>query len=164
MKTIFLIPGLGENCGYIRYRKLIERLEKKGYRVNRVDPNWYRPLSSCHFKVPKNAILIGFSFGAVITYRIAKDFPCKKAILCSLSPLHKFSFSDLFLDYWKRMPKEQARELAKDIKNIKINLEALKTPHILLAGEKEKLPADILVPRTGHFMTDQYINAIEKLL
>lgn len=53
---------------------------------------------------------------------------------------------------------------AKDIKRVKILLDDLKTPQVTLSGEKEKLKSDFLVPRTGHFMSPDYINCILKLL
>ncbi len=63
------------------------------------------------------------------------------------------------------MSKAMATIIAKDIKKIKISLKSLSIPYVTLAGQKEKeMPADIIVPRTGHRMTDSYIKCIQKLV
>ncbi len=175
--NIYIIPGLGENCNLIRYKKLKKILEKIGYVVICKNPDWYRPLSEQIFPVKKNEIIIGFSFGAVIAYLIAKKYPCKKAIFASLSPIHKLSFKNLEKEYKKdmtpklgpKLAKIRAAEIAKDIKNIKISLNMLKMPFVTLVGEKEKsffteTHVDFIIPNTHHKMTNSYIRCIKKLL
>ncbi len=164
-KIIYIIPGLGETCTEARYKKLAASLRAKGYKVNCVNPDWYKPLSSQVFAVGKNAVVCGFSFGAILAYLVAKKYPCKKAIFASISPLHEFSFKSLVEDYSEHMPKSLAEEIAADIKKIKVSLEGLKVPYVSLAGEFEKhMPADFLVPKTKHRMTDAYIKCIQKLV
>lgn len=164
MKTIYFIPGLGEKCNLVRYKKLAQALQKKGYVVHPINPNWYRPLSENVFPVKKEDIIIGFSFGAVIAYLIAKKYPCKKVILASLSPIHEFSFESLVKDYRIHMKKDLAIEIAKDIKQIKISLRSLKVPYVTLMGELEHDSADFFVPKTGHEINSAYIRCIEKLI
>jgi len=164
MKTIYIIPGLGEKCDLVRYKKLAHALTGKGYEIKPVNPNWYRPLSENVFPVKKDDIVIGFSFGAVIAYLIAKKYPCKKVILASISPIHEFSFESLVKDYRTHMKKDLAIEIAKDIKQIKISLKTLKVPYVTLMGEREHDLADFLVPKTEHEINSAYIRCIEKFV
>jgi hypothetical protein len=164
-KIIYIIPGLGEQCTEVRYKKLARALKTKGYKVNCVNPDWYKPLSQQVFVVGKNDVICGFSFGAILAYLVAKKYPCKKVIFASISPLHKFSIKSLVEDYSKHMPKSLAVAIATDIKSIKISLKILKVPYVTLAGQFEKnMPADFLVPNTKHRMTDVYIKCIAKLV
>ncbi|MBU4480406.1 hypothetical protein KKG48_03120 [Patescibacteria group bacterium] len=173
-KNIYIIPGLGESCDLLRYKKLVKALQINGYEVNCVNPDWYNPLSKQVFRVEKDAVVCGFSFGAVLAYLIAKKYPCRKVILASISPIHKFSFKELEKDFrrdiapklGKELAQKRGTEMAKDIKNIKISLKSLKTPFVTLAGEKETeiMPADFIVPQAKHIMTDKYINCIQKLV
>ncbi len=166
MSNIIIYPGWGESFKEARYRKLAKTLENAGHKVTPMNLDWRKPLSSNVFAVPKSSIIVGFSYGAVIAYLIAQKFPYKKIILCSLSPLHKFSYKDNLKMYQEHMTYEQAKVMADDTQKIKINLKKLKVPYITLVGELEKGigKADFIVPKTGHNMTNTYINSISKLL
>ncbi len=168
MKIIYIIPGLGEDCNLSRYKKLIDTFQKKGYFVKPINPDWYKPLSEQIFPIEKESMIFGFSFGAILAYLIAKKYPCKKVIFGSISPIHTFSFKSLVDDNTEHMNKDLAIELARDIKNIKISLKNLKSPHISLAGELEipimKNNADLLVPKAKHFLSKTYIESINKLV
>lgn len=163
-KIIYIIPALGESCVESPYVMLTNALEKKGYTVKQVNPNWYRPLSEQVFKVEEEAVVFGFSFGAVIAYLNAIKYPCRKVIFGSLSPIDTFSYESLVEDYMEYMPKDLAEEISADIKNIKIDLTTLKVPFVTLAGDKENMQADISVPHTGHHITGPYIECIVKLV
>jgi len=164
-KIIYIIPGQGENCNLARYKSLSSDLIKKGYVVHPVNPDWYKPISNQVFKIEKNSIIIGFSFGAVLAYLLAEKYSCKKLILASPSPIHTFKESD-FVDSLKPyMSKANALEIFKDLKKIKINLHTLKSPYVTLMGQKETMvknetPAQIYVPRTGHYLGKTYIKYI----
>jgi len=67
-------------------------------------------------------------------------------------------------DYSEYMSKPLAKEIATDIKNIKISLESLKVPFVTLAGQLEKMKADIIIPSTNHRITPKYIKYIENLV
>jgi hypothetical protein len=166
-KIIYIIPGLGERCDESQYQDLAQALEKKGYSVHQVNPNWYRPLLEQIFPVEKDAIVFGFSFGAIIAYLVAQKYPCKKVLLASLSPLETFSFESLVDDYAEYMSKDLAVEIATDVKKIDISLQSLKTPFVTLAGDAELKDitdsAHILVPGTGHKITKAYIKYILEL-
>lgn len=167
---IYIIPGLGENCNLVRYKNLANSLSKKGYSVISVNPDWYQPLTKLVFEVEKNSIIVGFSFGAVLGYLIAKKYTYKKAIFASMSPIKDFSYDILFKDYLLHMNKEKAAELAKDVKSINIDLKMIDTPFITIIGEEEKkelssngIP-DIIIPKTRHYMSKKYIETILGLL
>ncbi|MEK7184725.1 MAG: hypothetical protein AAB683_01140 [Patescibacteria group bacterium] len=163
--TIYIIPGLGETCEESRYIKLAQELKGNGYIVKLIKPNWYRPLSEEVFKVEKDDVVIGFSFGAVIAYLISQKFSCKKFIFASLSPIHKFTYKSLVRDYSKHMDKEKSELISKDIKNIKINLSNIKSPYITLAGEFERgIERQIIVPKTKHIINNNYIKAIKAVI
>lgn len=176
MKKIYLIPGLGESCVLLRYKKLAEALKKDGYNVVCVNPDWYQPLTAQVFDVEKDAVVVGFSFGAILAYLVVKKYPCRKVIFASISPIHTFSFEDLERDFRKditpKLGKELAQtrgtELAKDIKKIKISLKELKTPFVTLAGENEEKNmlkgVDFIVPQTKHIINDKYIKCIQKII
>lgn len=157
---IYIIPGLGEDCQLLRYRRLKLALQSQGYKVKCFNPDWYKPLSDQIFRVEKNSIVIGFSFGAVLAYLIAKRFTFKKVIFASLSPIHEFTFEDLVNDLNKHMPRKLAVQISRDIKNIRISIGSLDVPRISLAGEYEKMFADIVVPKTRHRITNRYIDYI----
>jgi alpha/beta superfamily hydrolase len=148
----------------VRYRALAKSLENKGYAITPVNPNWYRPLSEQVFPVEKDDIVFGFSFGAVIAYLIAKKYPCRKVIFASMSPIHEFSFASLVKDYREHMSKELAVEITTDIKKIKILLKDLKVPFVTLAGKREMVPANIIVPYSGHNITPSYIKSIQNIV
>jgi len=172
-KVIYIIPGLGESCSLARYQYLKETLILKKFDVRCVDPDWYRPLSSQIFKINRRDIVCGFSFGAVLAYLVALKYPCKRVILASISPLHKFSFESFERDFRRdiapRVGKEKsiplASILARDVKNITISLEKLNVPYVTISGKLERgMPAQIKVPKTGHRMTKAYANIIASVV
>ncbi len=165
MKTkIYIIPGLGESCDLLRYKNLARSLENKGYKVIPINPDWYRPLSDNVFPIEEDSIIVGFSFGAILAYLIARKYPCKKVIFASISPIHEFSFESLVKDYMEHMSEDLAIEITKDIKNIKVSLKSLKVSHITLMGELENRTADFIVPKTGHKINTKYIKYISDLI
>lgn len=168
MKTkIYLIPGMGENCKMVRYKKLAEALTLKGFEVVPINPDWYRPISEQTFPTEKDAIIFGFSMGAVLAYLVAEKYPCKKLILASISPIHTFTIKNQVDFYSKHMKIHLAKAIAKDIKSIKISFKNFRTPFVRLVGELEITPgekADIVVPKTGHRITKTYTKYIVDLV
>lgn len=164
-KIVYIIGGQGERADEIQYIKLASALKKKGYTVKPVHPNWYIPLSEQVFKVEKDAIIIGFSMGAILAYLIARKYSYQKAIFASMSPIHTFSFQEEFEFLSTKMDPKKAFAIVKDMKSIKVDLEKINTPYIRFAGSLERgIPADIKVPRTGHNMTKTYIHCIARIL
>lgn len=161
-KTTYIIPGFGSDCEELPYKKLTKELEAKGYKVAKINPDWRKPISEQSFDVAENSILVGFSFGAVLAYLIALKTPLSRIILASLSPIHTFTYEELYEDNLIHMTKRQAERCARDIKRIKIDLKNLENV-VTLAGEKEDIEADLLIPSTGHHLSGAYINAIVSL-
>lgn len=165
IKKIYLIPGQGENCNLVRYKNLEKALSNKGYTVNNINPNWYKPLTTQVFPVEKTSIVVGFSLGAVLAYLVAKKYPCKKVVFASISPIHTFSEQSFVKDLEPYMSKNTATEIFKDLSKIKIDLANFSTPYVTLKGELEKdVDGQIEVPRTGHHITKTYIKYIVDLL
>jgi hypothetical protein len=167
--TIYLIPGYGESCRLKRYQTLVRTLRNKEYSVICKNPKWNKPLSHQMFPVEKDAIVFGFSLGAVLAYLVAKKYPCQKVIFASVTPIHKYSFETWVKEgFIKEMSRDRAEICARDIKNIKFSLRTLKTPYVVMAGEfedkKKVMSPDILVPKTDHRMTKVYANAIARMV
>ncbi len=156
---------MGESCDEQAYTSLAEDLQKEGYTTMPINPDWKKPLTKQTVKVEPDAIVFGFSMGAVLAYLIAKEYPCRKAILASISPIHTFSGKEFGSFLNEHMTAEESAAVAQDILNIKVDLENLKTPHVTLMGEKEgmskeeKTP-DIIVPGAGHEIDAAYRKAI----
>ncbi|MEN9621753.1 MAG: hypothetical protein RLZZ67_187 [Candidatus Parcubacteria bacterium] len=156
---------MGENCDTKRYKDLSRALTTIGYSVKEINPDWYRPVSEAIFRVPKNAIIFGFSMGAVIAYLSAKKYPCKSVIFGSLSPLETFTFKDFSEFLMSYMKREPAEKITTDLLKIKVSLKTLKMPYIELAGEREEdLKAHFRIPGTGHYLSKAYIEGIVRLL
>lgn len=159
---IYIIPALGDTCADKPYRKLTKALEEKGLDVVPVHINWYKPISEQTFMIEPQAMIFGFSFGAVIAYLTAKKYTCKKAILASLSPIHTFTKKSLVDDMLPYMNRAMAERLADDIKRINTRL-PIKAQQVRLAGELEDIgPANVIVPHTGHTLSREYITAVVK--
>jgi hypothetical protein len=167
-KVIYIIPGFGETCKELRYKKLAQALKSKEFAVHQVKINWNKPISTQVFNVERDAIVIGFSFGALIAYLIVKQYPYRKAIFASMSPIDnkKIFGYKVFISYLQTyMSQGNAEAVFNDISKIKIDLKSVKIPYIRLAGEYEKLiKADILIPKTEHWITPQYIKVIKNLV
>ena len=167
-QTIYIIPGYGENCSLARYKKLIQALQKSANIVVPINPDWYQPISKQIFKIKRNSIIFGFSYGAMLAYLTARKYKCNKIILGSIAPIHTFSIKSLIKDNLEHMSKELAIAQAEDIKSIKISLDKLDCPYVTLAGELEppimKNNADFIIPRTNHYLSKNYIDGICKII
>ena len=153
----------------IAYKKLSASLEKMGYVVVPINPDWKKPISEQIIPVDSDSIIFGFSMGAVLAYLIAQKYPCKKIILASISPTHTFVYKSFLRFMKKHMSEDEAIKVTKDVVNIKVKLDTSKTPHITLMGSKEKLTKgerkpDFIVPGADHKIDKVYSEAILKLL
>ena len=160
---------MGETCNLVRYVNLSNSLKKMGYIVVHINPDWEKPLTEQIFKVEKDAIVFGFSMGAVLAYLSAEKYPCKKLIVASISPVHTFKYRSFQKFLSEHMSREKSINASEDILAIKIDLESLKTPHVSLMGQKEELSkrektADISIPKANHYVGKAYAEAILKLL
>ena len=95
MKTVLFVPGSGEDMNSRDYAATIQAIENKGYKVRFVDIQWSRRTIEqwvSEFNLvyaeydPKDTILAGFSFGAMIAYMAAVERNPSQLWLFSLSP------------------------------------------------------------------------------
>lgn len=153
-KTLFIIPGFGENTNSIPYRQIAKNAHEKGYVVIKKHPNWKKPLSEQKFPVQSSDVVFGFSLGAVLAYMIAQDYPCKRIILASMTPFSLF-------------PTNALREVVgKKIIDDLLNMSSGKPSAdiVQLYGDKENIKTGIIIPNTGHELTDRYIKEIERFI
>ena len=95
MKKIFIIPGFKQKATDISFVWLKNFLQKKSFAVSLVPIAWDRRTMADYAeefedfyeknKAKENYVL-GFSYGAVITFITAQKLKPKKIYLCSLSP------------------------------------------------------------------------------
>lgn len=94
-KTFFIVPGFKTQVNSSEYKWLISYLEEKRIKVIKVPVQWDRRVLSenandfiSFFNVHKSKdnFILGFSYGAVITFLTANTLKPKKVFLCSLSP------------------------------------------------------------------------------
>jgi pimeloyl-ACP methyl ester carboxylesterase len=95
MKTVLFIPGYYENIDSRDYKAVLKAIESKGYVTKFVPINWVRTtiddwvneFETVYTKYdPKNTILAGFSFGAMIALCAASKINPIELWLFSLSP------------------------------------------------------------------------------
>ncbi len=89
-KVLYIVPGLKETTRRRPYQSLRKIAEKKGYEVVFQNVDWNQPLSSQIFSVPKNAVIFGFSLGAVLVWLVAQNYECKHIILASMTPSYSW--------------------------------------------------------------------------
>jgi pimeloyl-ACP methyl ester carboxylesterase len=97
MKTVFLIAGfrLNQTAADPKFKELREAIAAKGYGVLGVPITWNRKAVSDYLKLflefyEKNKseqnIIVGCSYGAMVTFLAAPMVRPDKILLCSLSP------------------------------------------------------------------------------
>lgn len=132
---------------------------KKGYDAIFYEIDWNKPLSSQIFAVQKGAVIFGFSLGAILAHLIAQRYVCHKLILASMTPLRSFKY--------KKMKKELAdllgRAFVEDVSG-KLRATHRARSQVILYGDREEEPGDIIVPRTGHRLNARYVEKIIELL
>ncbi len=143
MKTVFIIPGYFNYPNKTVYFRLKGFFESNGYIVHIYWPNWFKSLSSIQsdflkffdaHKTEQNTLL-GFSYGAMISFRFSLNNDIEKLILCSPSPYFAEDLKNIPLHYqiMALLHKKDFRE------NWKFNeLEKqYNCPTIIFYGEKE---------------------------
>lgn len=144
MKTFFIIPGFRQKATDQQFVWLKRFLTEKGFKVIQVPVTWERKTMSDYVlefeefynknKTEKNYIL-GFSYGAVITFITAEKLQPEKVFLCSLSPDFKEDLKNekqWILNYIGK------RRAADAITRSAIGIaKKLSVPSIVFYGEKE---------------------------
>jgi len=118
-KLLYIIPGISESTKNSGYKKIISSAKKHGYIVIPINilwdkttmTNWIQQFESIVKKHRnKNAVALGFSFGAYIVAVSAQQFNFKKIILCSLSPYFKRDLKYLPLSIYKAFGKRRMED------------------------------------------------------
>lgn len=159
-KILYIIPGWEESCRRKPYQALANVARNKGYEVVFNNVNWHERLSPQVFPVPKNAVVFGFSLGAVLAWLVAQSSPCRHLILASMTP--HYSWED------KKIKKALIDLVgSKFVNDVIKNLDPKKhqaKKQTIIYGDQEDESGDILVPDTGHELKDNYIKALERIL
>lgn len=143
-QTFFIVPGFKQQATDKSYSYLVSFLESKNFKVVLVPIKWDRRVMSDYisdFKKyyqknkAKTNYVLGFSYGAVITFSSASDLLPDKIFLCSLSPDFKediLTMKPWMLDYVgkNRINDSRMRSGIDIAKNLKI-------PSVIFYGEKE---------------------------
>lgn len=158
-KIIYIIPGLRETCDSKPYRLLADAVKERGYKVLCKNVNWRKPLSPQVFAVPREAVVFGFSLGAILAWLVAQKYSCQHLILASMTP--HYSFSDPKIK--KALVDIVGKKFIDDV------VGTLKKKHrakkqTTLYGDREEEKADILVLKTGHRLNSNYIKEVVKIL
>lgn len=157
----YFIPGLGQPDA--KEDKII----KTALNARTIHINWSKPLvpQAFNLKFKKGDIVVGFSFGALIA-AIAADHNDTKAILCSMTPVWKYSLSQIEKDAKTYMNKTNAKKQALTLKMV--DFKYLLKRHLSFAGSIEKkkygVSAKIYIKNTNHELTDKYLQEINKHL
>jgi hypothetical protein len=158
-KIIYIIPGLREKCESKPYRLLAETAKEQGYEVVCKNIDWGKPLSLQMFAVPREAVVFGFSLGAILAWLVAQKYPCRHLVLASMTP--HYSFTDPKIK--KALVDLMGKKFIDDIiVNLKPKHKAKK--QTIMYGDREGEQADVLVLKTGHRLNGSYIEEIAKIL
>src|SRR3989344_6078254 len=93
-KTFFIVPGFRMQASHKMFSWLVKYLESKKYKVVKVPVKWSRRTLTKNaqefevfYNINKGKInyILGFSYGAVITFLTASKLRPNKIYLCSLS-------------------------------------------------------------------------------
>ncbi len=158
-KILYIIPAWQDNCIDKPYQLLAGAVKRKGYEVICIKVDWKKPLSLQVFAIPREAVLFGFSLGAILAWLVAQKYPCRHLILASMTP--HYSFADPKIK--KALVDLAGKKFVDDIIN------HLKPTHraekqTILYGDLEEEDADVLVPDTEHGLNESYIEEITKIL
>ncbi|MCX6703533.1 MAG: hypothetical protein NTV02_02515 [Candidatus Zambryskibacteria bacterium] len=158
-KVLYVIPAWQDTCRLKPYKALGKIAEGKGYTVIYKNVNWKKTLSAQLFPVEKEAIIFGFSLGAILGWLVAQDYSCKHLILASMTP-HD-SFTDPKIK--KMLIEVTGNQFVSDI-NTHLKTKNKAKKQTVMYGDQEEQSGDILVPDTQHELTDNYIKALSYLL
>ena len=94
-KILYIIPGWTETTRRRPYQLLRKEAQKNGYEVIFKNIDWKKPLSSQVFSTPEDAVIFGFSLGAILAWLAAQQNPCRLLILASMTPHYSFTDSKI---------------------------------------------------------------------
>jgi esterase/lipase len=182
----FLIPGSGEDLNSRDYQAVLSAYKDAGYEPEFVAIDWkYKTIDHWAEEVRRrlkdginNALLSGFSFGAMIALTVAAEMNPKSLLLFSVSPYFK---EDMPLD--PRYVKWAGQRRIKAFERLSFNqlAEQIHCPTTIFLGDQEKRKYKdmwhrsnearrrikhselVLVKSAGHDVGDRsYVAAINK--
>jgi pimeloyl-ACP methyl ester carboxylesterase len=158
-KIIYIIPGWKESSKYKIYQSLAALAKEKGYNAIFYEIDWNKLLSSQIFPVQKNAIILGFSLGAILAHLIAQKHECRKLILASMTPPHSFENKKIKNELADLLSQTFVEDISK-----KLRTKHCARNQVIVYGDREEEPGDIIIPRTGHRLNARYIKMLVELL
>ncbi len=158
-KNLYIIPGWEDSPYQKEYKELQKNAEEKGYRVYFVEVDWKKPLSEQVITVPKNAIIFGFSLGAILAWLIAQKNTCEHIILASMTPHYSFENEEIK----NALIEITGEKFTMDIIN-HLNKNHLAKHQTIMYGDKEEEKADILILNTNHELNSEYVKQIVNIL
>lgn len=159
MKKIYIIPGWEDLCSQDSYQALGKVAKEKGYEVLYKDVDWKKPLSNQIFEVSENAVIFGFSLGAILAWMVAQKNKCNHLILASMTPHYSFEKQEIKEALIEITGKEFVDDVIKNLKK-----EHLAQKQTIMYGDKEDESANIIILNTDHEITNAYIKEIGKIL
>ena len=158
-KTLYIIPELGETCRRKPYQLLAKKAKEKGYEVIFKNVDWNQKLSLQTFSVSKDDIIFGFSLGAVLAWLVAQDYKCRHIILASMTPHYS----------WKDKEIKKALIDLLGLKFVNDVIKKLDSKHqakrqTIMYGDLENEKGDIIVSKTEHELTENYLKEIEQII
>ena len=154
----YIIPGWEETCKKKQYQNLAKEIQNLGFDIVFKNINWKEKLSRQIFDVEPNSVLFGFSMGALLARLVAQENKCALTIFASMTPFRHFGGGE----QEKILREVIGKKILDDIKN---NLQnKIKSPSVLIYGDKENEKGDILIKNTDHRISENYIVEIKKLL
>lgn len=197
MKQAFLISGfnMSQNASYDKYSALRQAIASKGYKVVPVPIFWNHTTVAQYCdkfvdfynknKAEEN-IVIGGSYGAMVTFLTAAELRPDRIFVCSLSPYFKEDKDKTTEQYRiKRFGKRRANaQQYLSAKETAAKINKANVPVVLMYGEKEKQILDgglvrrvketakdlkncklVEIPDAPHqFRNSHYIEAIKQQL
>jgi esterase/lipase len=143
-KHFFLVPGFKQKPTDREFLWLKKFLQAKGFRVTIVPVDWNFHVMSDYVRDFKkfyhthksgNDYVLGFSYGAVITFLTAQELKPKKIYLCSLSP--DFREDLRVMSPWMRRLTGRKRRLDAKKRSGRAIAKNLSVPSAVFYGEVE---------------------------
>ncbi len=188
--NFFIVPGFKMKATDKGFSWLVSDLKKRGFNVIPVPINWgYRVMSDYindfkqYYQKHKSKVnyVLGFSYGAVITFSSASELMPDKIFLCSLSSDFKEDTSVMKPWVQKLIGKRRLRDA--NTRSGRSLAKALKVPSVVFYGEEEikgypqlrirceetaslaKNSKLVIVPNAPHKIDNpEYIKAIQNQL
>jgi hypothetical protein len=145
-RVLYIVPGYTENVTSAKYSRIASHAKKLGFEVVRVQPQWkkgwsWQPsyvtaITRAIRKEPHEAVLLGFSWGALACFFAAKQVKPSGLILCSLSPWlveDHYHLEQMCGELYPHLANEQMLKPAGSFASV----HGVKAKTVLFIGEKE---------------------------